>query len=168
MKNVSELEVEHRASVSDAIDDISKQLKDSAVYPILLNPFSVTKLHCGSIVTFYDNSPSDGATVALDVCLTAFIIAKAIFIWEFFVNNLDLDRSGDGANGVFGVLDKIAEFVADLDLAGTGPEGSPFSNLVDSADNKNGHIEDVPVAAKITPNEKFGNMKEINSKVGLS
>ena len=53
-------------------------------------------------------------------------------------------------------------------FSGTGPEGSPFSNLVDSADNKNGHLEDVPVAAKITPNEKFGNMKEINSKVGLS
>ena len=36
----------------------------------------VNKLHCGSVITFYDNSASADATVAVDVCLTALILAK--------------------------------------------------------------------------------------------
>jgi len=135
-EDVSSLEAEHRTSVGDAFDSISKELRDSAVYPILLNPLSITKLHCGSIITFFDTSPSDGATVALDVCLTAFIIAKAIFVWELVANGLDLDRIGKSE--VFGVLDKIGEFFDNIDLAGSGPEGEPFSSLFNSAaSNKN-------------------------------
>merc|ERR1719225_653421 len=136
-EDVSSLAAEHRTSVANtnAFDSISKELRESAVYPILLNPLSVTKLHCGSIITFFDISPSDGATVALDVCLTAFIIAKAIFVWELVANGLDLDRIGKSE--VFGVLDKIGEFFDNLDLAGSGPEGEPFGSLFNSAANKN-------------------------------
>merc|ERR1711997_1394903 len=143
-EDVSSLEAEHRTSVADTnpFDSISKELRESAVYPILLNPLSITKLHCGSIVTFFDISPSDGATVALDVCLTAFIIAKAIFVWELVANGLDLDRIGK--TEVFGVLDKIGEFFDNIDLAGSGPEGEPFSSLFNSAAaNKNSEAADV-------------------------
>merc|ERR1711997_128740 len=142
-EDVSSLEAEHRtADVADnAFDSIAKELRESAVYPILLNPLSITKLHCGSIITFFDTSPSDGATVALDVCLTAFIIAKAIFVWELVANGLDLDRIGKSE--VFGVLDKIGEFFDNLDLAGAGPEGEPFSSLFNSAANKNIEAADV-------------------------
>merc|ERR1711997_1181024 len=137
-EDVSSLEAEHRtADVADnAFDSIAKELRESAVYPILLNPLSITKLHCGSIITFFDTSPSDGATVALDVCLTAFIIAKAIFVWELVANGLDLDRIGK--TEVFGVMDKIGEFFDNIDLAGSGPEGEPLSSLFNSgAANKN-------------------------------
>ena len=97
------LNVYPRTSVDNALDSISKELRESSVYPILLNPlsvkgrkyfdgdsneihFQITKLHCGSIITFFDISSSDGATVALDVCLTAFIIAKVgIGIKPFYV-----------------------------------------------------------------------------------
>merc|ERR1711953_381099 len=140
-EDVSSLAAEHRTSVGNAFDSISKELRESSVYPILLNPLSITKLHCGSIITFFDTSPSDGATVALDVCLTAFIIAKAIFVWELVANGLDLDRIGKSE--VFGVLDKIGEFFDNLDLAGAGPEGEPFSSLFDSAANKNIEAADV-------------------------
>jgi len=35
----------------------------------------ITKMTCGSLITFYDSQQED-ATVAVDVCLTALIIAK--------------------------------------------------------------------------------------------
>ena len=35
----------------------------------------ITKLTCGSLITFYDSHRPD-ATVAVDVCLTALILAK--------------------------------------------------------------------------------------------
>ena len=85
--------MEHRAG--EALDSLATEFRDSSVYPLILNPLAVSyflflcilrgyseiclqvnKLHCGSVITFYDNSASADATVAVDVCLTALILAK--------------------------------------------------------------------------------------------
>ena len=65
-----------RAASDEAFDDLVSEFRDSSVYPLILNPLSVNKLHCGSVITFYDASTSNDATVAVDVCLTALILAK--------------------------------------------------------------------------------------------
>ena len=77
---------------TNPLDDLLAELRDSTLFPLLLNPFQVvislimvkynfvttfqiTKLTCGSLITFYDTGATD-ATVAVDVCLTALIVAK--------------------------------------------------------------------------------------------
>merc|ERR1719232_2334515 len=117
--------MEHRAG--EALDSLVTEFRDSSVYPLILNPLAVNKLHCGSVITFYDNSASADATVAVDVCLTALILAKALILWSVLSEGIELDRLGDG--GVFSILDKISEAVAKFDLAGTGPEGEPFADI---------------------------------------
>ena len=44
-------------------------------YPKLSLHLQITKLTCGSLITFYDSHRPD-ATVAVDVCLTSLILAK--------------------------------------------------------------------------------------------
>merc|ERR1719350_432911 len=117
--------MEHRAG--EALDSLVTEFRDSSVYPLILNPLAVNKLHCGSVITFYDNSASADATVAVDVCLTALILAKALILWSVLSEGIELDRLGDG--GVFSILDKISEAVAKFDLAGSGPEGEPFADI---------------------------------------
>lgn len=73
---------------TNSLKELAVELKESTVFPLLLNPFQVmclhlfsfscsqiTKMTCGSLITFYDSQQED-ATVAVDVCLTALIIAK--------------------------------------------------------------------------------------------
>merc|ERR1719232_2143570 len=55
--------MEHRAG--EALDSLVTEFRDSSVYPLILNPLAVNKLHCGSVITFYDNSASADATVAV-------------------------------------------------------------------------------------------------------
>jgi len=117
--------MEHRGG--EALDSLVTEFRDSSVYPLILNPLAVNKLHCGSVITFYDNSASADATVAVDVCLTALILAKALLLWSVLSEGIELDRLGDG--GVFSILDKISEAVAKFDLAGSGPEGEPFADI---------------------------------------
>merc|ERR1711962_931781 len=57
------------------LDDLLAELRDSTIIPVLLNPFQITKLTCGSLITIYDTGATD-ATVAVDACLTALIVAK--------------------------------------------------------------------------------------------
>ena len=42
----------------------------------------ITKLTCGSLITFYDSHRPD-ATVAVDVCLTALVLAKVTISPDF-------------------------------------------------------------------------------------
>jgi len=109
------------------------ELRDSLVVPLLLNPFEVNKLTCGSIITFYDNSASSDVTVAVDLCLTALLIAKLLVVVPMLLDNIDTENI---EGGVFGIFDKIGESLARLDLAGSGPEGEPFENPVSLALNK--------------------------------
>merc|ERR1719360_332860 len=128
--------MEHRAT-GEALDNLVSEFRDSSVYPLILNPLAVNKRHCGSVITFYDNSASSDATVAVDVCLTALILAKALFLWSVLSEGIELDRLGDG--GVFSILDKITEAVAKFDLAGSGPEGEPFADILGA---KVGEVEE--------------------------
>lgn len=113
------MEEENRA----AKDNEDAQWRDSVILPLLLNPFQITKLTCGSVITFYD-APQDDATVAVDVCLTALLVAKLIVVIPFLLESLNNPVEG----GLFGLLDKLGEglALAKLDLAGTGPEGEAF------------------------------------------
>ena len=56
---------------------------------MLLTFVQINKLHCGSVVTFYDNTSADStdATVAVDICLTAFIIAKVNIVISFIISD---------------------------------------------------------------------------------
>jgi len=135
--------MEHRSDARDSFGSFVMEFRDSSVYPILLNPFAVNKLHCGSVITFYDTTTTSDATVAVDLCLTALLLAKMIFLVSLLTEGVELERLGEG--GVFGVFDNIAATLAKLDLAGSGPEGEPFGDLVeksaDTADNKNDEEE---------------------------
>ena len=45
----------------------------SSLYPVLVQPWTVNKITCGSLLTFIDNSLSD-VTVSFDACLVALIL----------------------------------------------------------------------------------------------
>jgi len=111
------------------------ELRDSLVVPLLLNPFEVNKLTCGSIITFYDNSADADATVAVDLCLTALLLAKLIVIVPMILSSME---GGSLEGGVFGIFDKLGEGLARLDLAGSGPEGEPIEASLANAANKYG------------------------------
>ena len=55
------------------------------------------------------------------------------------LSNMDVETL---EGGVFGIFDKLGEGLARLDLAGSGPEGEPFENLVNAAANK--YSEETP------------------------
>jgi len=95
--------------------------------------FQVNKLTCGSIITFYDNSANADATVAVDLCLTALLIAKLLVIVPMILSNME-GESLEG--GIFSIFDRLGEGLARLDLAGSGPEGEPFENNLANAANK--------------------------------
>ena len=50
---------------------------DDYEFPANTSPLQITKLTCGSLITFYDSHRPD-ATVAVDVCLSALILAKVL------------------------------------------------------------------------------------------
>ena len=54
-------------------------------------------------------------------------------------------------------------------VSGAGPEGNPFSNLLDSVSNKNSIIEEeeVPEAEYLTPNDASGGIQQVHMKVRL-
>jgi hypothetical protein len=103
----------------------------------------VNKLTCGSIITFYDNSADADATVAVDLCLTALLLAKLFVIVPMILSNMD---AGSLEGGVFGIFDKLGESLSRLDLAGSiagsGPEGEPFEANLANAANK--YAEETP------------------------
>jgi len=85
---------------TEPLGDFVAELRDSLVVPLLLNPFEVNKLTCGSIITFYDNSAGADATVAVDLCLTALLLAKVNPIYAnasylFQLISVDCDRADD-------------------------------------------------------------------------
>ena len=51
----------------------SKTVGDSSLYPILVKPWTVNKVTCGSLLTFLDDSTTD-VTVSFDACLVALIL----------------------------------------------------------------------------------------------
>ena len=64
---------------SNDIDGLSKTIQDSSVYPILVKPWTVNKVTCGSLLTFLDAATPD-VTVSFDACLVALILLN-LFIF---------------------------------------------------------------------------------------
>jgi len=118
---------------TDSLGNFVAELRDSLVVPLLLNPFEVNKLTCGSIITFYDNSANADATVAVDLCLSALLLVKLIVIVPMILSNME-GESLEG--GIFNIFDRIEEGLARLDLAGSGPEGEPFESKLANAAQK--------------------------------
>jgi len=118
------------------LDDLLAELRDSTIIPVLLNPFQITKLTCGSLITIYDTGATD-ATVAVDACLTALIVAKLVVVVPMIVGDINIQAA---QGGVLGVWDRFMELLVTIKLAwdtarndvlaksGTGPEGEPFGD----------------------------------------
>merc|ERR1711892_814426 len=85
---------------------LTAELRDSFLYPVLLNPLSINKLTCGSVLTLYDNSDSD-ITVAADICLITLLVGKLVVLLPIILENLNADLQ----NGVFGAIGSFQEGV---------------------------------------------------------
>ena len=85
---------------------LTAQVRDSFLYPLILNPLNVNKLTCGSVLTLYDNSSSD-ITVAADICLITLLIGKLMVLLPIILENLNVDLQ----NGVFGAIGSFKEGV---------------------------------------------------------
>jgi hypothetical protein len=85
---------------------LTAQVRDSFIYPLLLNPLQINKLTCGSVLTLYDNSSED-ITVAADICLITLLIGKLMVLLPIILENLDVDLQ----NGVFGAIGNFQEGV---------------------------------------------------------
>merc|ERR1712098_633746 len=98
---------------TNPLEDLLAELRDSTVFPVLLNPFQITKLTCGSLLTFYDTGATDAA-VSVDLCLTALIVAKLVEIVPIIISDLPILRV---QGGVLGLVDRIWEGIITLKLA---------------------------------------------------
>merc|ERR1711892_1645448 len=85
---------------------MTAEVRDSFLYPVLLNPLSINKLTCGSVLTLYDNSDSD-ITVAADICLITLFVGKLMVLLPIILENLNVDLQ----NGVFGAIGSFQEGV---------------------------------------------------------
>merc|ERR1712106_573350 len=83
---------------------LTAELRDSFLYPLMLNPLSINKLTCGSVLTLYDNSDSD-ITVAADICLITLLVGKLMVLLPIILENLNVDLK----NGVFGAIGSFQE-----------------------------------------------------------
>merc|ERR1712106_480423 len=98
---------------------LSAELRDSFLYPVLLNTPSINKLTCGSVLILFDNSDSD-ITVAADIRLITLLVGKLMVLLPIILDNLNVDLQ----NGVFGAIGSFQEGVnkvqsgADNKLAG--------------------------------------------------
>merc|ERR1712002_612819 len=86
---------------TNPLEDLLAELRDSTVFPVLLNPFQITKLTCGSLITFYDTGATD-ATVSVDLCLTALIVAKLLVIVPLLIGDINVQRT---QGGIVGLMD---------------------------------------------------------------
>ena len=71
---------------------LTAEVRDSFLYPVLLNPLSINKLTCGSVLTLYDNSDSD-ITVAADICLITLLIGKLMVLFPIILENLNVQTN---------------------------------------------------------------------------
>jgi len=85
---------------------LTAEVRDSFLYPLLLNPLQINKLTCGSVLTLYDNSSND-MTVAADICLITLLIGKLMVLLPIILENLNVDLE----NGVFGAIGSFKEGV---------------------------------------------------------
>merc|ERR1711892_685802 len=85
---------------------MTAEVRDSFLYPVLLNPLSINKLTCGSVLTLYDNSDSE-ITVAADICLLTLLVGKLMVLLPIILENLNVDLQ----NGVFGAIGSFQEGV---------------------------------------------------------
>lgn len=93
------------------------KLQDSALFPVLVKPWSVNKITCGSILTFFDNSYSE-VTVSLDACLIALLIVNILIFAPLFLADLNsvLDGEIPGLNLFTRFQDRIDRIETNFDL----------------------------------------------------
>merc|ERR1711892_1061757 len=93
-------------NMSKTFGVLTAEVRDSFLYPVLLNPLSTNKLTCGSVLTLYDNSDSE-ITVAADICRITLLVGKLMVLLPIILENLNLDLQ----NGVFGAIGSFQEGV---------------------------------------------------------
>merc|ERR1712123_135870 len=96
----------HDDTMAKTFGVLTAEVRDSFLYPVLLNPLSINKLTCGSVLTLYDNSDSD-ITVAADICLITLLVGKLMVLLPIILENLNVDFQ----NGVFGAIGSFQEGV---------------------------------------------------------
>ena len=93
------------------------KLQDSALFPVLVKPWSVNKITCGSLLTLFDNSYSDVA-VSLDACLIALLIVNILIFAPLFLADVDsvFDAQFSGLGLFTRFQDKIDRIETSFDL----------------------------------------------------
>ena len=104
--SASHLQEYENVNIAKTFGVLSAELRDSFLYPLILNPLQINKLTCGSVLTLYDNS-SDDITVAADICLITLLIGKLMVLLPLILENLNVDLE----SGVFGVIGNFQEGV---------------------------------------------------------
>merc|ERR1711892_968468 len=106
------------------------RLKDSALFPVLVKPWAVNKVTCGSLLTFFDHSYSD-VTVSLDACLIALLLINILIFAPLFFADLysGLDGQGGGLNLFSRFQERIDRIETGFDLENQFEDTlSAFSN----------------------------------------
>merc|ERR1711892_200738 len=93
-------------SMAKTFGVLTAEVRDSFLYPVLLNPLSINKLTCGSVLTLFDNSDSE-ITVAADICLVTLLVGKLMVLLPIILENLNVDLQ----NGVFGAIGSFQDGV---------------------------------------------------------
>jgi len=107
----------------EAVSKSETDWRNSAVLPVLMNPFSVTKLTCGSVVTLYDGNDAN-TSIEVDICLTVLLVAKLLVAISFLLESQGITIQ----SGLFGILDTLGEGLSRIG-DDSGPEGEAFASL---------------------------------------
>merc|ERR1711892_811868 len=103
----NEIDVAPGDNMAKTFGVMTAEVRDSFLYPVLLNPLSINKLTCGSVLTLYDNSDSE-ITVAADICLITLLVGKLMVLLPIILENLNVNLQ----NGVFGAIGSFQEGVS--------------------------------------------------------
>jgi len=83
----------------EVISEADPDWRQSAVLPVLMNPFSVTKLTCGGM-TLYDGADTD-TDIEVDICLISSLVTKLVVAISFLLESQGIHIQ----SGLFGILD---------------------------------------------------------------
>merc|ERR1711892_77051 len=84
------------------VSEENSDWRQSAVLPVLLNPFSVTKLTCGGTFTLYDGADTT-TDIEVDICLVSLLVTKLVVAISFLLETQGIYIQ----SGLFGILDTL-------------------------------------------------------------
>ena len=114
---------------------LSATVRDSSSYPLVLDPFKINKVTCGSLLTLLDFSTSD-LTVTADACLILGLLVASFGALPMLLSPKPSSFEG----GAFGAIDAVRDGFVDVGQGVFDQKVAalriPVKNIINSRDKQ--------------------------------